>query len=118
MSKRRAERESHWREVLADQAASGLSVAAYCRRASISPPSFYAWKRRLAAAHPAPRGRRRRAADVDLASPSQIVPVRIEASGAATAVRIFLPQGICLEWGGGETALRNALAALAEARLC
>jgi transposase-like protein len=41
------ERESFWRGVLTRQSASGLSVAAFCRREQLSQPSFYAWRRTL-----------------------------------------------------------------------
>ncbi len=33
-------------ELLRQQQASGLSVAAFCRRETIKPASFYAWRRR------------------------------------------------------------------------
>ena len=42
------ERRRYWREVLARQRRSGLSVAAFCRRHEVSPAAFYGWKRRLA----------------------------------------------------------------------
>lgn len=38
---------SRWREIVRGHADSGLSVAAYCRRARIPPGSFYAWRRKL-----------------------------------------------------------------------
>jgi hypothetical protein len=36
-----------WAERLARQRRSTLSIAEFCRREEISPPSFYAWRRRL-----------------------------------------------------------------------
>lgn len=36
-----------WRGLLQRQESSGLSVAAFCRRAGVSQPSFYAWRRKL-----------------------------------------------------------------------
>jgi transposase-like protein len=36
-----------WRELVARQAQSGLSVAAFCQRESISPCSLYSWRKRL-----------------------------------------------------------------------
>ena len=36
-----------WMERLARQRRSTLSIAEFCRRERISPPSFYAWRRRL-----------------------------------------------------------------------
>jgi hypothetical protein len=41
--------EHTWRLRLRRQAASGLSVAAFCAREGVSSASFYAWRRRLAA---------------------------------------------------------------------
>lgn len=49
MAKRNEARWEHWRSVLAEQRASGVSVAEFCRRRSISTPSFYNWRRRLEA---------------------------------------------------------------------
>ena len=40
-------KEARWRELLARQAASGLSVRAFCRQESIREPSFYFWRRSL-----------------------------------------------------------------------
>src|SRR5271170_6366050 len=36
-----------WEEIVQRQRASGLSVAAFCRREEIAAASFYYWKRRL-----------------------------------------------------------------------
>ena len=41
------EREALWQRRLEEQTGSGLSVRAYCRRESITEPSFYDWRRRL-----------------------------------------------------------------------
>ena len=38
---------ARWREIMRSQARSGLSIAAYCRRACVSEASFYAWRRKL-----------------------------------------------------------------------
>jgi transposase-like protein len=46
---RRPEREQYWREVVRDQAASGLSIAAFCRERGVSPASFFDWRRKLLA---------------------------------------------------------------------
>lgn len=40
-------KERFWRGVVKRQAASGLSVRAFCRRERLSEPSFYAWRRTL-----------------------------------------------------------------------
>ena len=38
---------TRWREIVRGQAESGLSVAAYCRRARVPQSSFFAWRRKL-----------------------------------------------------------------------
>ena len=42
------ERRRYWRDVVARQRRSGLSVAAFCRQHEVSPAAFYGWRRRLA----------------------------------------------------------------------
>lgn len=44
---RSAVKEAAWRERLRNQAGSGLSVRAFCRREGLSEPSFYSWRREL-----------------------------------------------------------------------
>jgi len=41
------EARDRWRRIIREQQASGLSAAAFCRRAGVSPWSFYSWRRRL-----------------------------------------------------------------------
>lgn len=43
----KAEKIDHWREVLKQQALSGLSAAAFCREHNVSKDRFYWWKRRF-----------------------------------------------------------------------
>ena len=43
-----AGRAGFWRELIEAQAASGVSIGAYCRRRGVSTASFYAWRRRMA----------------------------------------------------------------------
>lgn len=45
--KKRSDAAARWHDILRKQRASGLSVAAFCRRSRISQPSFYVWRRRL-----------------------------------------------------------------------
>ena len=42
------QREMHWGSLLEQQAASGLSVRAWCAREAIGYPAFMYWRRRLA----------------------------------------------------------------------
>jgi hypothetical protein len=44
--------ESKWREILAEQAASGGTAASFCRERGLSAPQFFFWKRRLGEAPP------------------------------------------------------------------
>jgi transposase-like protein len=48
LSQRDPARERFWREQVQGQAASGLSVGAYCRRHRLRPSAFYYWRRALA----------------------------------------------------------------------
>ena len=40
-------RWDQWRQLIARQRASGLSVAEFCRRENVSRPGFHVWKRKL-----------------------------------------------------------------------
>jgi transposase-like protein len=41
------QRERYWRKVIRDQAASGLSISAFCREHEVPAASFFAWRRKL-----------------------------------------------------------------------
>jgi transposase-like protein len=45
----RSARADRWRKIIQQQRRSDLSVAAFCRRAGVSQPAFYAWRQRLRA---------------------------------------------------------------------
>ncbi len=47
-----------WSDLLAAQASSGLSIAAFCRARGLSVSGFYGWRRRLGAGGQAPLPRR------------------------------------------------------------
>ena len=119
VGRRRTDRELYWRGVLQRQGESGLNVASFCRRDSLSAASFYAWSRKL-------RERDARESRIesqgDETSPgTQLLPVRIEEAATSSApVRIFLPQGASLDVPGGmdRRALVELLGALREAQLC
>jgi putative transposase len=104
-----------WRERLARQRRSGLSIAEFCRGAGVSPASFYAWRQRLGASEPA-RARQ-----------PLFVPVELTAvERASDGVQIELPGGAIVTLPGGAstelvaTAIRAAMhgAAIEEARSC
>ena len=72
-----------WRGLLRQQAGSGLSVAEFCRRQGVSPPSFYQWRKRL----------RAESAGAEVASAGSFLPLSVLGAGAVTAVEIELPCG-------------------------
>ncbi len=41
------ERSDYWREVIREQEASGLSIAAFCRQRGVGQASFYNWRVKL-----------------------------------------------------------------------
>jgi hypothetical protein len=47
MSKTQEERHQWWRQLVAQQERSGLSVRAFCQQHRTSEPSFYQWRKRL-----------------------------------------------------------------------
>lgn len=118
--RRRADRERYWRGVLHRQVESGLSVACFCRQESISPPSLYAWRRKLRERDAV--AQRIDSQDGEAIPSAQLLPVRIEAESTATSapVRIFLPQGASLDvpCSLDRRALVELLGALREAQLC
>ncbi|MDB4650200.1 transposase [Pirellulaceae bacterium] len=73
-SNRSLEKEQFWRLVLDEQAASGLSVRAFCRQEGISEPSYYAWRKELAV---------RDAKPVSRPDKPHVVPVQVIDSKAA-----------------------------------
>ncbi len=120
MGKRSKDRELHWRGLIDRQAASGQKVAAFCRQASISAPSFYFWKRRLKRRDTQGATRERSVARDSRELPGvQIVPVHIE-SGSGSPIRILLPQGVSVEVTSEIAAqtVTSLLRAVREAHLC
>jgi transposase-like protein len=90
-----------WRERLERHARSGASIAEFCRREGISPPSFYQWRKRLSVVQRA-------------AERPRFVPVhRAEDSGSADGVEIELPGGVRVRLPAG--ASRELVTAAIEA---
>jgi hypothetical protein len=79
----RAERRTHWRAIIEDQATSGVSIAAYCRDAQIKPSYFYTWRRRLREQQPCAGGF------------LELVPGRL--TNAASGICIRLGGRLCIE---------------------
>jgi transposase-like protein len=65
----KSEKEQFWRLVLEEYARSGLSAREYCRRETISEPSFYAWRRKI------------HQRDTQARIGSELVPVNVLKSG-------------------------------------
>jgi hypothetical protein len=81
----RAATRQAWAERLARFPHAGLSPAQFCAREGVALPSFYAWRRRLAAApEPSPGPH----------SGPRLLPVRLQAPDAA--VEVVLPGGAIL----------------------
>jgi len=101
---RAAEREQRWRELLAAQARSGLSIRAFCASRRLSEPSFYAWRRELAR-----RDRGRVKAVVPTFVPVQVLP--------GAAIEVVLPAGVVVRvptGADGDLAVRLVAALRAE----
>lgn len=92
----RGQREARWRKLMERQAASGRSVAAFCRDESIPTQTFYWWRRRLGEQAPAPSAPGRNAGmpfiDVGALSAAQ----QAKEVGAGINIRLDLPGGITL----------------------
>jgi hypothetical protein len=126
MGRRRKDRELYWRGILQQQAESGLGVAIFCRQASVSAPSFYAWRRKLKERGVAPRQedvaphQENPPVNAKAISAAQLLPVHIESSAPPAPVRILLPQGVSIETTGtiDVGVLANLLRVLGEAGRC
>src|SRR5262245_13737711 len=84
-----------WLDRLARFPSSGLTVAQFCAVEAVSVPSFYAWRRRLAADAAADATPHDHAAD----GGPRLLPVRLAA--AAAAVELVLPTGAVLRLPAG-----------------
>jgi len=94
-----------WREVFRDQRRSGLSVAAFCRRARVPQASFYVWRRRLHdGAVPARGSSRRRTSSPPRNKDATFVEIKLPADISAAwpetrpagGIELYLPGRRCL----------------------
>ena len=92
-SKSRRDRQQQWHQRLSRFARSDLSVAEFCRRERVSQPSFYQWRKRLAAANGQAK------------ATTAFVPVQVTAT---EAVRIAFPNGAVLTLPGDDRELIKA----------
>lgn len=88
-----------WRSLVSSQAASGLSVAAYCARESITLSSFRRWRRLLDVGSP---GTRLAVAPVVSARKAATVPAFVDLGalserGTPVALRLELGRGVVLQ---------------------
>src|SRR4051812_12372987 len=90
---RRGRGRAAWAERLARFAQSGLSPTQFCAQEGLTLPSFYAWRRRLAAD---PQGPATAVTDADPGP--RLLPVRLPPT---TAVELVLPGGAVLRLGPG-----------------
>jgi hypothetical protein len=100
------EAAARWAEIVRGHVASGLSVAAYCRRAGVPPSSFYAWRRKLGA--PAAS---RRPADPGFAEVRVFAPAAPVATDALE-VRLASGRGIVVRPGFDRATLLALIDAL------
>jgi hypothetical protein len=93
-------KEKLWRGRLGRFDVSRLTVAEFCKRERVSVPSFYQWRKRIAAV-------REEGTIGGTNRPQSFIPVRLTQT---TAVEIHLPNGtrVCLPPGDGEV-LRVAI---------
>src|SRR5579859_92048 len=103
MSRTQEERRQLWRNLIAEQEQSGLSVRAFCQKHRASEHSFYQWRKRLAERLP-----------VKFA----LVETSRSATAAVAAVEVILTSGERLRIAPGIDAatLRLVLSVLREPR--
>jgi hypothetical protein len=93
---RREQRREWWRRQFSRQQTSNLTVAEFCRQLGVSVPTFYYWKKRVAAAAPdvpvrnSAQHRSRTVNDTTDAMVPSFMPVTILDLGAGTQLEIAL----------------------------
>ena len=87
----RQARREWWRRQIQRQKEGRRTVAEFCRRLGVSTVTFYAWKRRLAAAAAAPADG---PVPPDTDHGPRLLPVRLAAPDRA--VELVLPRGVVL----------------------
>ena len=101
---RTAQIESIWRERIARQAASGRSVAAFCRDENLAESTLYYWRKRLGAAVAARRAQRSTAVAtpfLDLGPIKTATPIHSPPLAYDTANPSVAAIEVRLELGGG-----------------
>ncbi len=102
--KRSEEKQRYWRSVLERQAASGVSIAEFCRSEGVSAPSFYSWKRALggseAKAKKAERSGARRVTGRISGMSASFVPVQITEEPRLAKIQVVWPNGLSVHVPG------------------
>ena len=99
MAKRRrsGEKAAFWREAIARQATSGLSVRAFCRNESLSEPSFYSWRRVLVEREGDPGARPAASSRAKASAVPSFVSMMVEPPVGPTAIVLELAGGHVLK---------------------
>ena len=100
---RDAAKERFWRRVVERWRRAGISIRAFCRRESLSEPSFHAWRREL---------RRRDQEKTSVQSQPAFVPVRVAASAPFLELVLAAGQVLRVPPGFDRQTLREVVAAL------
>ncbi len=90
----KSERVELWRDRLHRHAQSGQSIAQFCAAESVSAPSFYQWKRRLAVTLA-----ENQETQTDLARPQKPCFPEVQILGQASPALVSLPGGIHVQLG-------------------
>lgn len=102
----RAERRTHWRAIIENQATSGVSIAAYCRDAQIKPSYFYTWRRRLREQQPCAGGF------------LELIPGRLTDAASGIHIRLGAKLTIEVERGFDPFTLRAVVETLSNLSRC
>lgn len=94
-------KRQQWSERLQRFATSGQTIAAFCQSESVSVPSFFQWRRKLAATTNN---------DATFSSRHAFVPVRIT---TAAEVEVHLPNGVRIRLTASDRALIDTVIAAA-----
>ncbi len=105
----REERSEHWRRIIEQQEASGLSGAAFCREHHINLHAFYRWRRRFRI-------------DVDPQGTTsgfyQLVPCTTQSPGSGVHIHLGKNLRIELDRGFDPFTLRTVIEAVGGTRPC
>lgn len=112
------QRRAQWRAVLAEAAASGLSIRQFCERNSLSEGFFYDWRHRLELEDRAESLKRSGTKPEARFALVRTEPGSASAQASSGEIELVLDRGwlLRIRRGVDEATLRSVLAALAAAR--